>query len=377
MICTKYASHGLGRLALVLSIVSQLFVVSAVAPAATPQAISNGSPGADKPADASTPGERSAAASPAKITAVSNTSKPADSKPASPLAKLAPESLDDLQSIQSAIQQTVKKAFPATVGVEVGERLGSGVIVTADGFVLTVGHISGGPGRDAFAVLPSGRVLRAKTLGALQSADAGMIKIVEPGPWPHVDLGNSSALNPGAWCVTLGYPRGFRNNHTPTVRAGRVISVGSDIWTDCPLIAGDSGGPLFDLQGRVIGIHNGIDDPLVDNYHTPVDVFRNSWSQLTAGERGSEPVRGGPALGLSGETQSNGCRVVKIAPGGSAEKAGVMLDDVVTHLSGESVDSIEALQVIVGKHKVGAQVTLSMIRAGQEIELPATLLKRE
>jgi serine protease Do len=294
------------------------------------------------------------------------------------LSKIVPESVSDLQSIQVAIEDVVKKGLPATVGVEVGERLGSGVIVTADGFVLTVGHISGASGQNAYVVLPSGAVLRAKTLGALPSIDAGMIKIIDPGPWPHVAMGRSSTLNPGAWCVTLGYPGGFRKNHTPTVRAGRVISASSGtIWTDCPLIAGDSGGPLFDCQGRVIGIHSSIDDPLIDNYHVPIDAFRNSWSRLTLGEPGSEPARGGPVLGLSGQVAPAGCRVTNVSPGGAAEKAGLKIDDVVTRLAGEKVDSIEAMQVVVGKHKVGDKVTLAVIRDRQAMELTATLLKRE
>jgi serine protease Do len=295
----------------------------------------------------------------------------------SAFTKIAPESISDLQSIQAAIEDVVKKGLPATVGVDVGERMGSGVIVTADGFVLTVGHVAGGPGREAFVVLPSGRVLHAKTLGSLDSFDAGMIKITEVGPWPHVDMGRSGTLNSGAWCVTLGYPGGFKLNHTPTVRAGRVISVRSnDIWTDCPLLAGDSGGPLFNLQGQVIGIHSGIDDPVIYNFHVPVDAFRDAWSRFTAGDHG-EPARGAPMLGIGGKTQSDGCRVVSVSAGGSAEKTGLKVDDVVTHLSGEMVDSIEALQVIVAKHKVGDEVTLSVIRDGNEMQLTATLLKRE
>ena len=205
------------------------------------------------------------------------------------------------------------------------------------------------------------------------------MKITDAGPWPHAEMGHSSALKPGEWCVAIGHPGGFQRNRPPPVRAGRVVMARSDaLWTDCPLTAGDSGGPLFDIEGRVIGIHSRISDPVIANYHVPVDTYRDTWDRLAKGEAwGGEPPRGGPMLGISGESHPDGCQIVNVFADSAAAKAGVRVDDVVTQVSGETVTSIEGLQTLVAKHKVGEEVTLSIVRGTQKLELKVKLAKRE
>jgi serine protease Do len=150
------------------------------------------------------------------------------------------------------------------------------------------------------------------------------------------------------------------------------------LWTDCPLMAGDSGGPLFDSQGRLIGIHSRISDPVIANYHVPVDTYRDTWDRLAKGESwGGEPPRGGPMLGISGESHAQGCQIVNVFAGSAAAKAGLKIDDIVTHLSGEPVDGIDSLQTLVAKHKVGEEITLSVLRGEQKLELKAKLARRE
>ncbi len=341
-------------------------------------------PPSSAPATAASPGEKSPqSAGPETKSAaqpMESEGKPdGGAKPIAALGKAAPETAEDLAAIQNAIEQVVKKDLPAVVGVDINGVEGSGVIVTEDGYVLTAGHVSGMPGRDAYVILPDGKRLKAKTLGANESVDSGMMKITEPGPWPHAEMGRSGTLKPGEWCVALGHPGGFQRNRPPPARAGRLVMVRSDtIWTDCPLTAGDSGGPLFDSQGRVIGIHSRISDSLIANYHVPIDNYRDSWDRLAKGESwGGEPPRGGPMLGISGESHDKGCQIVNVFAGSAAEKAGVRVDDIVTELSGETVGSIEGLQSLVAKHKVGEEVTLTVLRGGQKIQLKAKLEKRE
>ncbi len=200
-------------------------------------------------------------------------------------ANATPKSVDELLTIQREVQTVVAKVLPATVGIRIGSSQGSGVIVTADGYVLTAGHVVGRPGLAASIILSDGRVVRGKTLGLYETLDAGLIKIDGNGPWPAVACSRGDQLAAGAWCVAVGHPLGYQEGRPPVVRVGRVLSVQDHrIRTDCPLVAGDSGGPLFDLDGKVIGINSRIGGSTDMNYHIPVAVFTKNWNRLARGD---------------------------------------------------------------------------------------------
>lgn len=203
----------------------------------------------------------------------------------SPPLKIVPENVEDLRAIEKRVQAVVAKVTPAVVGVRVGAAQGSGVIIDKDGTVLTAGHVSGQPGRDAQIILPDGRKLKAKTLGQNKGIDSGMLKITDEGAWPAVELGKSAEVKPGQWVVAIGHPGGYRSNRTPVVRVGRVLTANKLlIRTDCTLVGGDSGGPLFDMEGRVIGIHSRIGGAITENVHVPVDTYRETYAKLAKGE---------------------------------------------------------------------------------------------
>lgn len=200
-------------------------------------------------------------------------------------AKDQPGSVADLKAIEQRVQELLPKITPAVVGIRIGFAQGSGVIVSKDGYVLTAGHVSGEPGRPATVILPDGRQLKAKTLGRNGGLDSGMIKITDEGEWPYVEMGNSSALKRGQWVLAIGQPGGFRPNRTPVVRVGRVLVANPIlIRTDCTLVGGDSGGPLFDMNGKVVGIHSRIGNNITENIHVPVDPYRKTWDRLAKGE---------------------------------------------------------------------------------------------
>ncbi len=206
-------------------------------------------------------------------------------QPKSAPLKTVPENVDDLRAIEKRVQAVVAKVTPAVVGVRVGAAQGSGVIIDKDGTVLTAGHVSGLPGRDAQIILPDGKKLKAKTLGQNKGIDSGMLKITDEGDWPAVEMGKSSDLKPGQWVVAIGHPGGYRSNRTPVVRVGRILTVNKFlIRTDCTLVGGDSGGPLFDMEGRVIGIHSRIGGAITENVHVPVDTYRETYAKLAKGE---------------------------------------------------------------------------------------------
>jgi S1-C subfamily serine protease len=219
--------------------------------------------------------------------------------------KEQPESVDDLKAMEAHVEALLKKITPAVVGVRFNTSQGSGVIVNKEGYVLTAGHVSGVPDRDVTIILPNGKQLKGKTLGKNGSIDSGMVKIVEEGDWPYADMGKSADLKKGQWVLAIGHPAGFRANRTPVVRLGRVLFTNPFVLrTDCVIVGGDSGGPLFDMTGKVIGIHSRIGFGITENMHVPIDTYHQTWHRLAKGDSW------GGALGQQMVMQSAGGNIV-------------------------------------------------------------------
>lgn len=298
--------------------------------------------------------------------------------PALPAAfsKAAPESIEDLKVIQDQLKMVVEKVTPATVGVRIGASQGSGVIVSKDGYVLTAGHVSGTPGRDVTIILPDGKTVKGKTLGNNKGIDSGMIKISEEKEFPFVEMGNSAELQKGNWCVAIGHPGGFKTGRSPVVRLGRIVNATkSTVTTDCTLVGGDSGGPLFDMHGKVIGIHSRIGGSIASNMHVPVNTYRDEWEKLT--KPAAVAAGGEPFLGVEFDPEAKSCKVVKLFPGGSAEKGGIKADDVITKFEGQKIENGEDLRAQVAKKKVGDEVSVEVLRGEETLTLKMKLGKRE
>jgi len=210
-----------------------------------------------------------------------------------------PSTVPALKRVEAKSQAVVAKVLGATVGIinqslagngHIGE--GSGVVVSEDGLVLTAGHVLGQPGAELTIIFPDGRRATAKALGANFTRDSGVAKITEPGKWPHVEMGHSDDIKPGSWCMALGHPGGVQQGRTPPIRLGRILVSGKTskfLVSDATVISGDSGGPLFDLEGRVIGIHSNIGTSVNQNQHVPIDVYREQWNDLLAGKTFGSP----------------------------------------------------------------------------------------
>jgi len=297
--------------------------------------------------------------------------------------KSAPENVADLKAIQQQVKAVLKKVVPATVGIRAGGASGSGVIIDKEGHVLTAGHVSGTADRKVDVILPDGKVVKGKTLGANHGIDSGMIQITDKGDWPFVEMGKSSELTKGQWCIATGHPGGFRPGRSPVVRLGRILEVSrSAIRTDCTLVGGDSGGPLFDLEGRVIGIHSRIGGPITANIHVPVDTYRDTWDRLAKAEVwgggfGFRDVSNSPYMGVEGDPEDKQARITRVVPDSPAEKAGLKVDDVITSFDGKKIEGYAELRPQILKKKVGDKVAVEILRGDKTLTRELVLGKRK
>jgi serine protease Do len=300
------------------------------------------------------------------------------------LNKAVPEDRDDLLAIQQQVQKVLPQALACTVGIRIGPSAGSGVIVSEEGYVLTAGHVAGNrPGTEVTIILPDGKKVKGETLGVDRGIDTGMIKITEEGKWPHAPMGMSSSLKDGQWCLALGHPGGFKSGRPPVVRLGRVLGKNDRIiQTDCALVGGDSGGPLFDLEGNVIGIHSRISESISSNIHVPINAFRTNWKNLTDGKvRGPRRFvrrdRDTAYFGIVLDSNAKGCVVKEVTEGSPAEKAGIQVGDKIIKFDRETIDEGDELRDLVEGHKPGDQVKLEIVRGSETVPMTVRLGRRE
>ncbi len=304
------------------------------------------------------------------------------------LAKLfrgsPPINREELKTLQTRIRELTPRIIPSTVAIQVGRANGSGVIIDAEGHVLTAAHVAGTPGRRATIYLSDGKAVSGITLGMNQKLDAGMIKITDEGPWPHAPLGRSADVRDGQWCLATGHPGGYDPDRPPVLRWGRVLKTDdSAILSDCTLVGGDSGGPLFDLQGRVIGIHSRIGKNLTINVHVPIDPYRESWDRLVRSEIW-DPIEEAPSdsgpgsawLGVVENPRAAGATIEKVAPGSPAAEAGILAGDRITQFNDKKVESFEDLQKYVRESVPGSMVRVRLARDNESVDLQLTLAAR-
>ncbi len=297
-------------------------------------------------------------------------------------------SIGDLVKLEKKVGEVAAKALPATVAL-VSEKTGSsgsGVIVSKDGLILTAAHVGQGL-KEVDVYFSDGKKYLGKVLGSNYSKDIAMVKMVDPGPWPFVELGESKPLTAGDWVVAMGHSAGFDPARTPPVRFGRVMSdgPGNFFTTDATLIGGDSGGPLFDLDGKLIGINSSIGYSWKNNNHAGVDGFREDWDRLLAGEawgtlqmnplaNQETPVLG---IGMGMRRGLKGVPIEKVEPNSPAAAAGVRVGDVIRTVDGDTVLEGADLQQVLVKHEVGDIVKIGLDREGKRLDIAVKLVKRE
>ena len=270
-----------------------------------------------------------------------------------------------------------------------GTSLGTGFIISADGYLLTNHHVV--DGADTVRIkLSDRREFTAKVVGSDPQSDVALLKIDAKG-LPVMRIGNSDALKPGQWVVAIGSPFGLDHS----VTAGIVSAVGRAnpgadqryvpfIQTDVAINRGNSGGPLLDTRGQVVGINSQIFSNsggyMGVSFAIPIDVAMNAVQQLkatgkvTRGQLGVQ-IQGmdRDAAGALGLPDANGALVATIEPGSAAERAGLQRQDVIRSVNGQRVYESSDLPPIIGAMAPGSRVTLEVIRDGKPRTLVATL----
>jgi serine protease Do len=295
--------------------------------------------------------------------------------------KKAPENQADLMLIQEALFAALPKAREATVAIDIGDGSGSGVIVSKDGLVMTAAHVSGGVKKKVTIIMPDGKRLKAKTLGLMSETDAAMIQITEPGEYPFVELNRTGQIKLGDWVFSLGHSGGFNKDRGAVVRLARLVGIKNTTYqTDGTLIGGDSGGPLFDIEGRLIGIHSRVGPQLPVNMHVPVQVFLDHWEPLMKSEFIGEgpfaqrPVKG--MLGIATKSVAGGLEITKIGKNSAAEKAELKVGDVIRKMDTKEVKTREELQAVIKDKSAGDELELEILRDGKEQKITAELTER-
>lgn len=204
--------------------------------------------------------------------------------PAAAIAKLNLDTPDfesnQLDRFETQIHQTYGKVQHATVGL----GSGSGVVVSPDGLVLTVAHVANHPGRRLRVTFSDGKRAWASVLGTCDELDIAVAKINGDGPWPSVAISRVDLPPVGSWLLKVGYPVSFSHGKPPAVRVGQLLRDHGDAFiSDCPIMGGDSGGPIFDLEGNLVGISSRCQDKINYNVHVPLSRFYNNWEQLCSG----------------------------------------------------------------------------------------------
>lgn len=298
--------------------------------------------------------------------------------------KKAPETRHDLEVIQKHLSDALPSSRRATVCIDLGEGSGSGVVISPDGLILTAAHVTGGVGKEFTVIFEDGKKVKAESLGLVSDTDCAMAKITEPGTWPHVEVDRADSSRLGDWVYSLGHSGGFDKERGVVVRLGRLVQVKDDtVQSDCSLIGGDSGGPLFDLNGKLIGIHSRVGQRTQENMHVPVREFIEHWEGMLKSEFigdgpfAKRPEKGKGFLGIgTAPRPEGGLKVEKVGRESPAEKAGLKPGDVLLRMDGVDLATKEQFQDLLKEKAPDDRVALELLRDGKSETLTLRLGER-
>ena len=267
-----------------------------------------------------------------------------------------------------------------------GQSLGSGFFISADGYVVTNNHVVAPSNRatieEITVTLPDGNEYEAELVGTDADSDLAVLKVTRREPFPFVKFGDSAQARPGDWVVAIGNPFGLGGTVTSGIVSAIQRNTGQGgaydryIQTDASINRGNSGGPLFDMQGNVIGINNAIFSPSGGSvgigFAIPAEIAAPIVEQLRNGEdiqRGYLGVTIGPVtddLASSlGIPENRGEIVQAVQAGEGADNAGIEPGDIVLRVNRQDVTPEQTLSYLVARIAPGTTVPLDLIRNGE------------
>lgn len=301
--------------------------------------------------------------------------------------------MPDLEGLPPMLREFLERGMPQAPRSPRGDRqreaqsLGSGFIISADGYVLTNNHVV--DGADEIVVRLSDRSeLKAKLVGTDPRTDVAVLKI-EGKDLPTVKLGNSDKLKVGEWVLAIGSPFGFDHSVTKGIVSAKGRSLPNDtyvpfIQTDVAINPGNSGGPLFNMKGEVVGINSQIFTRsggfMGLSFAIPIDVAMDVANQLKATGKVNRGWLGvviqevnkdlAESFGLD---RPAGALVAQVLENGPAAKGGLQVGDVILSANGQPIVMSADLPHIVGNLKDGSKVQLDIIREGKRQSLSVTV----
>jgi serine protease Do len=278
---------------------------------------------------------------------------------------------------------------PDTEGEPQQRGVGSGFILSADGYVLTNAHVVEGAD-EVIVTLPDKREFKAKTIGSDKRSDVALVKVEATG-LPIVRVGDPNKLKVGEWVIAIGSPFGLENSVTAGIVSAKSRDTDSFlplIQTDVAINPGNSGGPLINMRGEVVGINSQIYSRsggyMGISFAIPIDEATRVSEQLRVGGR---VIRGRIGVVIDRVTRdvaesiglgkAAGALVRSVEAGGPAEKAGVEAGDIITKVDSRAVEGSVDLPRIVGGIKPGTKATLQVFRRGGTRELSVVVAELE
>lgn len=266
--------------------------------------------------------------------------------------------------------------------------LGSGFIIDATGFIITNNHVID-EADEVTVTLSDNSKYTAKTIGRDKKTDLALLKIEAKKELPFVPLGDSDKMRVGDWVIAIGNPYGLGGSVTQGIISARQRSINAGpfddfLQTDAPINRGNSGGPLFNMAGEVVGINSAIFSPSGGNigigFSIPANLAKPVIEQLKQFGRTHRGWLGVKIQEVSDEMAESiglpkpmGALVAEVNKGSPADKAGVQVGDVITHFDGREISEMRFLPRMVAESKIGKVVELTVFRKGKSVTSSATL----
>lgn len=272
--------------------------------------------------------------------------------------------------------------------------LGSGFLISSDGFIVTNNHVVN-PSRRAelesvTVTLVDGTEYEAEVVGTDAASDLAVLKIERSEAFPFVEFGDSSQSRVGDWVIAIGNPFGLSGTVTSGIISAVYRNTGQGgaydryIQTDAAINRGNSGGPMFDLQGNVIGINNAIFSPTGGSvgigFAIPAEIAEPIIERLREGQAIERGYLGVTISGIDdvlaeslGVAENRGEFVRSVMPGGAADRAGIQAGDVILRIDGKDVTPEQTLSFIIANIEPGSRIPIELVRRGERQSVDVTV----